>query len=279
MPQAQVLTVMTDLEQRKGASSPAKVPAEVLQALHQGRTQSRSLGEWLAIDRLQLLTYVLDRTELDALLVVARQALCTGSGRLTAVAQSKAIGKAWAQHAELDRMAYLRLATHPADVVRECVACAVGARSVSMEARLQALQCFAADAHFGVREMAWMAIREAIVQEPLRAIAALQAWVMESDANLRRFAIEATRPRGVWASHIGLLKKSPEHGLRLLEPLRADPSKYVRDSVANWINDAAKSRPDFALELARQWGGENADPLTHTLLRRALRSIPGPRGF
>lgn len=90
---------------------------------------------------------------------------------------------------------------------------------------------------------------------------------------MRRFASEALRPRGVWAAHIPALKQQPELGEPILHPLRADPSQYVQDSVANWINDAAKTRPDWAIELCAQWAAESDSAATTRIMKRALRSV------
>ena len=90
---------------------------------------------------------------------------------------------------------------------------------------------------------------------------------------MRRFASEALRPRGVWAAHIPTLKQQPERGEPILHPLRADPSQYVQDSVANWINDASKTRPDWAIALCKRWVAENDNAATARIVKRALRSV------
>jgi 3-methyladenine DNA glycosylase AlkC len=166
------------------------------------------------------------------------------------------------------------LARHPSDIVRSWAAfAAVTGDNRHFDDHLAAIRAFAADRHFGVREIAWMALRPHIQRQVSAAIELLAAWSHESDANLRRFASEATRPRGVWCAHIEVLKSEPQLGLPILEPLKADSSKYVRDSVGNWLNDAAKSQPQFVKGLCKRW--KKASPAAETayILQKATRSL------
>ena len=168
-----------------------------------------------------------------------------------------------------------RLQDHPSDTVRGWGCFLVGARDdLDVAARLALIRPLADDPHFGVREWAWMAVRPHLVAELEASIALLAGWTGDASERVRRFANEALRPRGVWAGHIAALKRQPEKGLPILEPLRADPAVYVQDSVANWLNDAAKDQPDWVREVCGRWQAERPeDSNTQRIVRRALRSL------
>jgi len=167
-----------------------------------------------------------------------------------------------------------RLATHPSDTVRGWACYLLAAvPDLSLEQRLQQIRPLADDAHFGVREWAWIALRPALAAELPRAIALLQPWTGEKSEYLRRFASEALRPRGVWCAHIAALKAEPARGLPLLEPLRADVSTYVQDSVANWLNDASKDQPDWVRRVCARWMQGKPSAATARICKRALRTM------
>ena len=150
----------------------------------------------------------------------------------------------------------------------------IGARQgLDLPARLAAIRELADDAHFGVREWAWMAVRPHLAQDLDSAIAQLAAWTSDPSERLRRFASEALRPRGVWCTHIAALQHAPWRALPLLQPLRADPSAYVQDSVANWLNDAAKNQPDWVRELCARWLQEEPADATRRICQRAQRNL------
>jgi 3-methyladenine DNA glycosylase AlkC len=143
---------------------------------------------------------------------------------------------------------------------------------LSLGERLAHLSPFADDPHFAVREWAWLSFRPTVAAELGGAIGVLRRWTAETSPNLRRFASEATRPRGVWSVHILALKQEPALGLPILSPLRADGSRYVQDSVANWLNDASKSRPQWVAEICANWAA-TGDPHTERICRRAMRTL------
>jgi 3-methyladenine DNA glycosylase AlkC len=246
---------VAQLKPRKGARNLASVDPEILMALEAGTMESANLTEGLAINMNRLLAAAAPHLP-DNLIdldkgVVQRMALAGSVLRDHNLAAS--------------------LADHASDTVRGWAAFAIGQDdSTAPMERLDAIQSFAADPHFGVREWAWMAVRAIIVADPMDSMSRLTAWTQHADPNIRRFASEATRPRGVWAASIPLLRKNPELGLAILSPLRFDAERYVEDSVANWLNDAAKDRPDWVRGLLADWVKDGVAP---RLISRAGRSI------
>ena len=248
-------------------SPTASIAAERRAELNSGRDESRTLAEILVITHSTLLTQVVPDAPED-LVDAARHADSLG-----VLARMQAMGEALYTH--LGRCACLDLADHPADTVRGWTVFALVSqeKDADVETLLALVRPAADDPHFGVREWSWMAVRPHLVPQLDEAIRALRRWTAEPSERIRRFAGEVLRPRGVWARHVPVLKKEPERGLPLLEPLRADSSRYVQDSVANWVHDASKTQPTWAIELCERWREESPGPATERITKRALRSI------
>jgi len=167
-----------------------------------------------------------------------------------------------------------QLAAHSSDTVRGWACYLLAALpDLRLQQRLQRIRPLAADTHFGVREWAWMALRPAMAAELKHTVRQLQPWTTDTSEYLRRFASEALRPRGVWCAHIAALKANPAIGLPLLEPLQADASTYVQDSVANWLNDASKDQPDWVRNVCARWLKGTPASTTRRICKRALRTI------
>ena len=251
---------------RKGAIRAADIPADVLHALSRGQMQSATLAECLALDQAMLV-----RTVFPGLSASALKAVDTACA-LGVLKRMACIGAVLLDELGTDGIAQCQ--SHAADTVRGWACFMIGAQpELDLSARLAAIQPLADDAHFGVREWAWMAVRPHLVQELDAAIAQLATWTALPSERLRRFASEALRPRGVWCAHIAVLKQQPERALPILSPLRADPSAYVQDSVANWLNDAAKDQPYWVRELCAQWLQEQANDATRRICQRAMRNL------
>lgn len=244
----------------------SEIPARVRAELDAGTRAAADLAEILAVDFLALM-----RSAVPQVARAATRSLedVAGAGITARMAVAGDILRD-----AVDDDGLRALARHPSDTVRGWVAYALGQkRDVPLELRLARMRPFADDGHFGVREWAWLAVRPEVADDPLEAIRVLTSWTGEAAANLRRFAVEATRPRGVWSRHIPALKDRPECGLPLIEPLRSDVSRYVQDSVSNWLNDAAKSRPSWVQALCRSWSKASLSSETLRICRRAVRSL------
>jgi len=166
------------------------------------------------------------------------------------------------------------ISAHKSDFVR-CWAAEVAGNGAGDKAKrmLAAMKPFAKDGHFNVRECAWTVARKCIAKNLPESVAILSAWAKDMDENVRRFASEATRPRGVWREHIKELKENPELALPILEPLKSDGAKYVRDSLGSWLNDASKSRPDFVVNSCERIQRESDTKETCYIVKKALRTI------
>ncbi len=249
---------------RKGSSTTTGIPPEILAGLNGGTLETATLAEGLAVDFALLIRTVAPEVGEPGFRNLAQASGLGVTRRMALVADLL-----------LDTFGdgvFERLGTHASDTVRGWVCYAVGRKpGLAVETRLDLIRRFADDPHFGVREWAWLAVRPAIAENLDAAIRILSGWATSESERVRRFASEATRPRGVWCSHIEALKRQPELGLPILGPLRSDPARYVQDSVGNWLNDAAKTAPEWVRSLCLEW--ESDSPATRRICSRGLRSL------
>lgn len=266
---------------RKGARKAVDIPEQVRTLLQNGLIESVNLTEWLAVDHLRLFQRIVHAWSMDS---EANQAI----SHLKAMNEHRimkiipAIASQWlglisGKEPEEQAALFNRLSNHSSDSMRCWAAYIIGRDpSLSLAKKLERIRPFAADHHFGVREIAWMAVREPITSELSDALQLLAPWVTDPDSNVRRFAIEAIRPRGVWAEHIQPLKEHPEQALHLLDAVKSDEVKYVQDSVGNWLNDASKTNPDWVRQVCGDWLRESDTKHTRRIATRAQRSLqPG----
>jgi len=258
----------TNTALRKGARSMAEIPSEMLQALEFGTLATANLVESLALNQANLAVNLLEQLNQKP-----------NFDQLMALQQAQNLGflqrcKAIAQILEqiLGPQVPNEMRQHTSDIVRCWALLWTPKNPKLVEAELQRIRPFADDAHFAVREMAWLALRPLAVEKTTDLIEALLPWTQEKSENLRRFSSEATRPRGVWCAHIPRLKTNPEMAQKLLDSLCKDPALYVQNSVGNWLNDAGKSRPDFVIACRDRWM-QKSNPATEYILKRGLRSL------
>lgn len=254
------------MEKRKGANSRKAITPSVQQGLDDGSLESATLSEALAVDFGVLLDHVIPtlpehakRRVYDAHVLGIKKRMMLVASVIVSYLGEDAAGL---------------LRAHRSDTVRGWAAFIIGDDdTLSVDERFSAIRSLADDPHFGVREWAWLAMRDTVSSELEESIRVLTPWVGSSSENIRRFAIESTRPRGVWSSHIPELKRSPQIGRVLLDGVMEDASRYVRDSCGNWLNDAAKSEPRWVIRFCDEWMQRSGSPSVSYIVRRALRGV------
>jgi len=256
---------------RKGPRSIKDLDPEVLKYLNTGLVETKNLMEWLATDQEQLLKLVLKEIG-KAKWINDFKTQLSQQKKPTANSNVKIIGQVFSELTK-SKSVYKKLRNHKSDVVR-CWACwAESEQHDNVSSLLTAMKPYAADTHFGVREVVIFASKDAFIESLTVALKELKPWVKSKDENVRRYAIEAMRPVGVWTKKIPQFQEKPEKAIGLLNPLKSDDSKYVRDSVGNWLNDASKSQPAWVESVCSKWTKQSSSKETAYIVKRGLRTI------
>ncbi|AVO37090.1 hypothetical protein [Pukyongiella litopenaei] len=101
--------------------------------------------------------------------------------------------------------------------------------------------------------MEW-AVRPFLTREPAVVLARMRDWTTHPSVHVRRLASEGSRPRLPWGQAVGL---APGATLPILDALHGDRARYVTRSVANHLNDIARSDPQMVLDRLGDWRGRD----------------------
>lgn len=124
---------------------------------------------------------------------------------------------------------------------------------------------------FTMKSSAEFAIRVFLLRDPERVMDQMEVWAQHPNEHVRRLVSEGCRPRLPWGQGLPMFKRDPAPVLRVLELLKADPSLYVRKSVANNLNDIAKDHPAAVIATVRRWQGVALS--TDWILRHGCRTL------
>jgi 3-methyladenine DNA glycosylase AlkC len=116
------------------------------------------------------------------------------------------------------------------------------------------------------------AIRLLLDHDLARALPVVLDWTASTDADVRRLAIEGTRPFLPWARRVPGILAEPTVTLPILHALYRDEDEAVRRSVANHLNDLSRQHPELAVATTAAWLAD-PDKNTARLVRHALRTL------
>lgn len=115
------------------------------------------------------------------------------------------------------------------------------------------------------------AIRPFLRAYPEVGMRQMLAWARHPNEHVRRLASEGCRPRLPWGGVLKSFVADPGPIFPILQALKADPSLYVRKSVANNLNDISKDHPEQVLDLGKRWMGRCAE--TDWIVKHACRTL------
>lgn len=115
-------------------------------------------------------------------------------------------------------------------------------------------------------------LRAFLIHAPSQSLKRAQAWTDHKNYHVRRLASEGTRPKLPWGQGIGL---SVADTLPILDALHADSTRFVTRSIANHLNDIAKTDPDAVINQLEIWGAAaRQSPAELAWMRKhALRTL------
>lgn len=115
------------------------------------------------------------------------------------------------------------------------------------------------------------AVRHFLLDDLAGTLEVMLGWSGDANEHLRRLASEGSRPRLPWSFNLTPLIENPAPVKPILDRLNADPSAYVRKSVANHLNDISKDHPALMLDWVGAW--DRSDDRTAWIAKHAARSL------
>ncbi len=98
------------------------------------------------------------------------------------------------------------------------------------------------------------ALRPFLIRHKSFVLDQLHSWARDDNYHVRRLVSEGTRPNLPWGQKIGW---DVTDAMPLLDQLYGDPTRFVTRSVANHLNDIAKTHPDLVVDTLARWQGED----------------------
>jgi 3-methyladenine DNA glycosylase AlkC len=116
------------------------------------------------------------------------------------------------------------------------------------------------------------AVRRYLNEFPKETLAELKKWTKDSHYHVRSLVSEGTRPNLPWAKKVTVTSVDT---LPLLELLYTDKTRFVTRSVANHLNDIAKTEPALVVRTLMRWqeSGKQSEAEMKFIVKHALRTL------